>query len=300
MPALRGARVPRRPERHACGDCGPLRQCEPVSRCRRQAFIEAPVEVVWDLIADVERHPEWWPRVIEVECDGPRGGLHLPPAHPDAVRQGRDESADRADRDELRAPARSAASTPARSSASSSPRPRAAPSSTARWGWSRRGPRTGCSTPPSGSATSPPGSSKTLDGLARRGARRATDRASAFESGRVQLCSAESESGTPSELIDAKIEELDDARVTRSLPRIAAPQQAAPDVVEEINGASRRTLFRSRFGRRDGITPHRRDLQEQGEAAPSSGGVLEDPPRLFNSSLGEDEARHRPSQGRRP
>ena len=26
--------------------------------------------VVWELIADVERHPEWWPRVVEVECDG--------------------------------------------------------------------------------------------------------------------------------------------------------------------------------------------------------------------------------------
>ena len=26
--------------------------------------------MVWDLISDVERHPEWWPRVIEVECDG--------------------------------------------------------------------------------------------------------------------------------------------------------------------------------------------------------------------------------------
>ena len=41
-----------------------------MSLCRQQGFIEAPVAVVWDLISDVERHPEWWPRVIEVQCDG--------------------------------------------------------------------------------------------------------------------------------------------------------------------------------------------------------------------------------------
>jgi uncharacterized protein YndB with AHSA1/START domain len=40
-----------------------------MSDCRNQAFIEAPVRVVWDLIADVDRHPEWWPRVVEVECE---------------------------------------------------------------------------------------------------------------------------------------------------------------------------------------------------------------------------------------
>jgi uncharacterized protein YndB with AHSA1/START domain len=41
-----------------------------VSEARQQAYIEAPVEVVWDLLADVDRHPEWWPRVIAVECEG--------------------------------------------------------------------------------------------------------------------------------------------------------------------------------------------------------------------------------------
>src|SRR4051812_29218500 len=41
-----------------------------MSLSRHQGFIDAPIEVVWDLLADVDRHPEWWPRVVEVECDG--------------------------------------------------------------------------------------------------------------------------------------------------------------------------------------------------------------------------------------
>lgn len=42
---------------------------EAVSESRQQIWIDAPTQVVWDLIADINRHPEWWPRVIEVECD---------------------------------------------------------------------------------------------------------------------------------------------------------------------------------------------------------------------------------------
>jgi len=45
-----------------------------MSLCRRQEFIEAPPEVVWDLIADIEHHPEWWPRVVSVDCDGSEQG----------------------------------------------------------------------------------------------------------------------------------------------------------------------------------------------------------------------------------
>jgi hypothetical protein len=36
---------------------------------RRQVMVEAPVERVWELIGNVNRHPEWWPRVEEVQCD---------------------------------------------------------------------------------------------------------------------------------------------------------------------------------------------------------------------------------------
>ena len=34
----------------------------------QQTFIEAPPETVWELVGDPNRHPEWWPEMIEVEC----------------------------------------------------------------------------------------------------------------------------------------------------------------------------------------------------------------------------------------
>jgi uncharacterized protein YndB with AHSA1/START domain len=37
-----------------------------MSAFRRQAQIDVPVERLWDLVGNPERHPEWWPRVIEV------------------------------------------------------------------------------------------------------------------------------------------------------------------------------------------------------------------------------------------
>jgi Polyketide cyclase / dehydrase and lipid transport len=40
-----------------------------VSDTRQQAYIEAPISVIWELIADVERHADWWPRVVETQCD---------------------------------------------------------------------------------------------------------------------------------------------------------------------------------------------------------------------------------------
>ena len=37
-----------------------------MSAVRRQALINASPSRVWDLVGDPRRHPEWWPRVIEV------------------------------------------------------------------------------------------------------------------------------------------------------------------------------------------------------------------------------------------
>ena len=32
-------------------------------------MVDAPVERVWELIGDVTKHPDWWPRVEDVQCD---------------------------------------------------------------------------------------------------------------------------------------------------------------------------------------------------------------------------------------
>jgi uncharacterized protein YndB with AHSA1/START domain len=37
-----------------------------MSVCRSQALINAPPSRIWDLVGDPRRHPEWWPRVVEV------------------------------------------------------------------------------------------------------------------------------------------------------------------------------------------------------------------------------------------
>jgi hypothetical protein len=41
-----------------------------MSHCRQQTFIEAPLETVWTLIAEIDNHPQWWPRVVDVQCEG--------------------------------------------------------------------------------------------------------------------------------------------------------------------------------------------------------------------------------------
>ena len=42
----------------------------------QQAFVDAPVSAVWDLIGDPRRHPEWWPDWIATECPDPSEGCH--------------------------------------------------------------------------------------------------------------------------------------------------------------------------------------------------------------------------------
>jgi uncharacterized protein YndB with AHSA1/START domain len=37
-----------------------------MSAYRQQAHIDAPLDAVWALVGTPSRHPEWWPRVIEV------------------------------------------------------------------------------------------------------------------------------------------------------------------------------------------------------------------------------------------
>jgi uncharacterized protein YndB with AHSA1/START domain len=37
-----------------------------MSAVRRQALINASPSRVWELVGDPRRHPEWWPRVVEV------------------------------------------------------------------------------------------------------------------------------------------------------------------------------------------------------------------------------------------
>jgi hypothetical protein len=37
-----------------------------MSVVRRQALISAPPSRIWELVGNPRRHPEWWPRVIEV------------------------------------------------------------------------------------------------------------------------------------------------------------------------------------------------------------------------------------------
>src|SRR4051794_27101643 len=39
----------------------------PMSTCRHQALIQSDLERLWRLVGDPSRHPEWWPRVMEVK-----------------------------------------------------------------------------------------------------------------------------------------------------------------------------------------------------------------------------------------
>ena len=45
-----------------------------MSEYRHQALIPAPIERVWELVGNPERHPEWFPRVVDVRGDSFRPG----------------------------------------------------------------------------------------------------------------------------------------------------------------------------------------------------------------------------------
>jgi uncharacterized protein YndB with AHSA1/START domain len=41
-----------------------------MSSCRLQAQVDVPRDELWELVGNVDRHPEWWPRVVSVQCEG--------------------------------------------------------------------------------------------------------------------------------------------------------------------------------------------------------------------------------------
>ena len=40
---------------------------------RHQAFIEAPLDDVWEVVSDPRTHPDWWPDVVRVDAEGGLG-----------------------------------------------------------------------------------------------------------------------------------------------------------------------------------------------------------------------------------
>jgi Polyketide cyclase / dehydrase and lipid transport len=40
----------------------------------QQIFIDAAPETIWELVGDPNRHPDWWPGIVEVECADLREG----------------------------------------------------------------------------------------------------------------------------------------------------------------------------------------------------------------------------------
>ena len=97
--------------------------------------------------------------------------------------------------------------------------------------------------------------------------------------------SAESESRTPSELIDAKIEELDDWR-GEILSRIRGlTKQAAPTVVEEVKWRKAANPFGVPVWSHDGILFTGETYKDKVKLTFAKGASLEDPAGLFNSSL---------------
>jgi hypothetical protein len=96
---------------------------------------------------------------------------------------------------------------------------------------------------------------------------------------------AESESETPSELIDAKIEELDDWRGDMLFRIRGLTKQAAPDVVEEVKWRKPSNPFGVPVWSHDGILFTGETYKDKLKLTFAKGASLEDPAGLFNSSL---------------
>jgi hypothetical protein len=96
---------------------------------------------------------------------------------------------------------------------------------------------------------------------------------------------ADSDSKTPSELIDAKIEELGDWR-GQLLSRIRALiKQAAPGVIEEIKWRKPSNPLGVPVWSSDGIIVTGETYRDKVKLSFAKGASLEDPAGLFNSSL---------------
>lgn len=101
---------------------------------------------------------------------------------------------------------------------------------------------------------------------------------------------AEPESETPSELIDAKIEELDDWR-GEMLSRIRGlTQQAVPEVVEEVKWRKPSNPLGVPVWSHDGIILTGETYKDKVKLTFAKGASLEDPAGLLNSGL-EGKAR---------
>jgi len=95
----------------------------------------------------------------------------------------------------------------------------------------------------------------------------------------------DAESRTPSELIDAKIEELGDWR-GETLARIRAlTREAVPDVVEEIKWRKPSNPSGVPVWSHDGILLTGEIYQDKVKLTFFEGASLEDPAGIFNSSL---------------
>ena len=102
---------------------------------------------------------------------------------------------------------------------------------------------------------------------------------------------AESESETPSGLIDAKIEELDDWR-GEILSRIRElTKQAAPEIAEEIKWRKPSNPFGVPVWSHEGIILTGETYKDKVKLTFAKGASLEDPAGLFNSSLEGKERR---------